>query len=232
MTGENEQALRLALIQTCLDMASQNLSFGTSGNASVRFDQDTLLITPTGQEYVSLQIEDIVALKLDGRYFGPHPPSSEWRFHRDILQARDDVHAIVHTHSPFATALACEGQGIPPFHYMVAIAGGKDIRCADYATFGTQQLSANALKALEDRQACLLSNHGQIALGKDLKTALKMAGEVETLAAMYWRSRQGGTPVLLDDAEMERFLVKFKTYGTPDFEDDELVHGGDRLPEA
>lgn len=232
MRNERVQALKQALIQTCLDMASQNLSFGTSGNASVRLDDETLLITPTGQAYGTLEPGDVVALKLDGRYFGHHQPSSEWRFHRDILKSRADVNAIVHAHSPFATALACRGDDIPAFHYMVAVAGGNDIRCAPYATFGSQELSDHALKALSDRQACLLGNHGQIALGKNLAAALKMAGEVETLSAMYWRSREGAEPSLLDDAEMERVLKKFQTYGTPDYEDDELVHAGDALPDS
>ena len=231
MTGSHELELREALIQTCLDMASSGLSFGTSGNASVRLDKGTLLITPSGLPYETLQPEDICALKMDGRFFGKRTPSSEWRFHRDILRSREDVYAIVHCHSPFATALACREEGIPAFHYMVAVAGGHEIRCAPYATFGTQALSDHAIAALEDRQACLLANHGQFALGCDLPSAFKMAGEVEVLATMYWRSRQGSEPKLLDKTEMNRVIEKFKTYGSPEFEDDDLHHASDTLTE-
>jgi L-fuculose-phosphate aldolase len=231
MTGRSEVSLRVALIQTCLDMASSGLTFGTSGNASVRLNDDALLITPTGMAYDSLQPEDIIALKLDGRYYGRCMPSTEWRFHRDILQARTDIQAIVHAHSPFATALACRGEGIPSFHYMVAIAGGADIRCAPYATFGSQDLSNHAVHALDGRLACLLANHGQIALGNDLKAAFKMAGEVETLAAMYWRSQQDGEPALLGQSEMDRVVGKFQTYGSQNAADDDLTRAGDRLPD-
>ena len=137
-------------------------------------------------------------------------------FTGDILCERADINAIVHTHSPAATALACRGKGIPSFHYMVAVAGGTDIRCAPYATFGTEELSTYAVSALEDRKACLLANHGQISLGANLDSALKMAGEVESLADMYGRSLQNGTPELLSDAEMERVLKKFESYGDQD----------------
>jgi len=230
MTRRSEVGLRVALIQTCLEMAQSGLTFGTSGNASVRLDDETLLITPTGLAYASLQPEDIVALKFGGRYYGKRQPSSEWRFHRDILSSRHETQAVVHTHSPFATALACRGSAIPSFHYMVAIAGGADIRCAPYATFGTQALSEQVLTALSGRQACLMANHGQIALGSDLSSALKLAGEVESLAAMYWRSQQGGEPDLLDQHEMQRVIEKFKTYGTENVANADLVHAGDRQP--
>ncbi len=142
-------------------------------------------------------------------------PSSEWRFHRDIYAARGDAQAIVHTHAPFATTLACMHRGIPPFHYMVAVAGGNDIRCAPYATFGTQELSDHAVAALAGRRACLLANHGMIAVGASLERALALAVEVETLAETYWRALQVGEPVLLPDAEMARVLEKFATYGQP-----------------
>ena len=231
MTGEYESELRQDLINTCVEMAKQKLSFGTSGNASVRLDKGTLLITPTGQHYKTLKSEDIVAMTMDGTYFGRHQPSSEWRFHRDILLERVDVNAIVHTHSQFATTLACRREGIPAFHYMVAVAGGKDIRCADYATFGSEALSVFVLDSLKERHACLLANHGQIALGKDLFSALKMAGEVESLAKMYWHSCQGGSPAILEDTEMSLVLEKFKTYGSSRHQDEELKFGGtNKLP--
>ena len=226
MNADREITLRVNLIQTCHAMADSGLTFGTSGNASVRLDSDSLLITPTGLAYDDLQPEDIVLLKDNGHHFGPRKPSSEWRFHRDILNARRDVDAIVHVHSQAATALACRAESIPSFHYMVAVAGGEDIRCAPYATFGTQELSDYALGALEDRYACLLANHGQIALGSDLAGALKMAGEVETLAGMYWQSIQGGKPELLGKNEMQRVLKKFKMYGDQNAPpDDGLIPG-------
>ena len=142
-------------------------------------------------------------------------PSSEWRFHRDIYRARPGVHAIVHTHSPFATTLACLDRAIPPFHYTVAAAGGRDIRCAPYATFGTQQLSDRVTAALEDRTACLLAHHGMIAVGDSLDAALALAIDVETLAEMYWRALQIGEPAQLSDAEMDVVIAKFATYGQP-----------------
>ena len=148
----------------------------------------------------------------DGEARGGRTPSSEWRFHRDIYAARPEVMAIVHTHSMFATTLACLDRGIPAFHYMIAVAGGSEIRCAPYATFGTQELSDHAVRALEGRKACLLSHHGIIALGESLAQALALAVEVETLAEMYWRALQIGEPRLLDEEEMREVLTKFAAY--------------------
>jgi L-fuculose-phosphate aldolase len=173
------------------------------------------LVTPTGLAYESISPEDIVAMAPDGLPTGPRAPSSEWRFHRDIYAARPEVGAVVHAHSPFATTLACLGRGVPAFHYMVAIAGGCDIRCAAYATFGTQALSDHALAALEGRKACLLANHGMIAVGAALADALALGVEVEALAEQYWRALQIGEPNLLSDAEMSVVLEKFATYGQP-----------------
>ena len=166
-------------------------------------------------------------MTLDGEARGALLPSSEWRFHRDIYAARADAHAIVHTHAPFATSLACLHRGIPPFHYMVAVAGGTDIRCAPYATFGTQALSDHAVAALAGRRACLLANHGMIAVGASLERALALAVEVETLAEMYWRALQIGEPVLLPDAEMDVVLEKFATYGQPQDVGEGMNQGGD-----
>jgi L-fuculose-phosphate aldolase len=213
----DELALREQIIATALDMNALRLNRGKSGNVSVRID-DGFLVTPTGLTYESTQPVDIVAMTQDGTARGPRLPSSEWRFHRDIYAARREVGAIVHAHSPFATSIACLGRDIPPFHYMIAVAGGKDIRCAAYATFGTQQLSDHALHALEGRKACLLANHGMIAVGASLTAALALAVEVEALAEQYWRALQIGTPNLLSDAEMEVVLEKFGTYGQPDAE--------------
>lgn len=210
---EHELKLRSELIACCHKMADRGLTFGTSGNASVRLDSHRCLITPSAVPYETLQPDDIVALEMNGKHHGRHAPSSEWRFHLDILKDRTDIHAVVHTHSKMATALACQNKSIPAFHYMVAVAGGAYIRCARYATFGTQYLSDNILMALDGRLACLMANHGQIALGSTLESALKMAGEVETLADMYWHAQQGGDVVLLSDAEMANVIEKFKTYG-------------------
>ncbi|MCY4064849.1 MAG: class II aldolase/adducin family protein [Rhodospirillaceae bacterium] len=185
---------------------------GTSGNVSVRAGEG-LLITPTGVPYETLTPARVVWMDPDGRYDGDWLPSSEWRFHCDILRNRPDLNAVVHTHAVHATALACHGRGIPAFHYMVAAAGGRDIRCAPYATFGTAELSANALRALEGRRACLLAHHGLIACGHTLEAALALAVEVETLAATYLKALEIGEPAALDAVEMQRILGKFATYG-------------------
>ena len=212
------EALRAAVIDTALAMNAAGINRGKSGNVSARLRDegfDGFLITPSGLPYAETTSDDIVAMTLRGEAHGKRVPSSEWRFHRDIYANRSDAHAIVHTHAPFATSLACLHRGIPPFHYMVAVAGGNDIRCAPYATFGTQALSDNALAALAGRNACLLANHGMIALGASLAHALALAVEVETLAEMYWRALQIGEPILLSDAEMAIVLEKFATYGQP-----------------
>jgi L-fuculose-phosphate aldolase len=182
--------------------------------------------------YDALEPDDIPLMDLDGRWFGRRRPSSEWRFHRDLFKSRDDVGAIVHTHSRKATALACTGRGIPAFHYMVAVAGGLDIRCAPYYPFGTQDLSNAAVAALEDRRACLLANHGVIAVGANVAAALALAGEVEELAAQYCAALALGEVRILGDDEMRRVLEKFRTYGKQDATDPGLVFGGGDLPGA
>ncbi len=190
------------------------LSAGCSGNASVRL-ADGFLITPSGKRCADLLQSELVRCDQHGqRMHGALAASSEWRLHQTIYAANMATNAVVHVHSPYATAIACTRQGIPAFHYMVAIAGGTDIRCAHYATFGTQALADHALEALQGRHACLLANHGMIALGKDAATALGMAQEVETLARQYWLSRQHGEPVILDAEEMRINLEKFRYYGT------------------
>jgi L-fuculose-phosphate aldolase len=216
LSGNDERALRGAVIATALAMNAAGINRGKSGNVSARWRDapfDGFLITPTGVPYQQTSLEQIVAMTLAGEMRGALLPSSEWRFHRDIYAARADTQAIVHTHAPFATTLACMHRGIPPFHYMVALAGGRDIRCADYATFGTQELSDLAVAALAGRRACLLANHGMIALGASLEKALALAVEVETLAEMYWRALQIGEPIPLSDGEMDVVLEKFATYG-------------------
>jgi L-fuculose-phosphate aldolase len=214
----DELALRQEVIATAQAMNAAGINRGKAGNVSARMRRDGFdgfLVTPTGLPYAHLVPADITAMTLDGEAAGPRLPSSEWRFHRDIYRSRPDAEAIVHTHSPFATSLACLARGIPAFHYMVAVAGGADIRCAPYATFGTQALSDHAVAALDGRRACLLAQHGVIALGSSLEQALALAVEVETLAEMYWRVLQVGEPVLLPDDEMRTVIAKFATYGQP-----------------
>jgi L-fuculose-phosphate aldolase len=204
----------------------RGLTHGTSGNISIRCDTRGFFISPTGADYETLEAEDIALLDFDGRWYGRRRPSSEWRFHRDILAARTDVGAIVHTHSRYATALACTGRGIPAFHYMVAVTGGTEIRCAPYRTFGTQELSDAVLGALGRSKACLLGNHGVIALGVDVREALKLAGEVENLAAQYCAAVALGDVRILDESEMLRVVEKFRTYGKSDAIDAGLTFSG------
>lgn len=205
-------ALRRAVIAAARRMNELGINQGTSGNISVRW-RDGFLVTPSGMEYRHLKPSDIVAMDMAGHATGRRKPSSEWRIHRDILATRPEAGAVVHAHPPYATTLACLGRGIPAFHYMVAMAGGDSIRCAPYATFGTEALSKAALAALRGRRACLLANHGLVAFGRDIAHALRIAFEVETLAGQYWRALQIGRPKLLSKAEMKRNVEKFKTYG-------------------
>jgi L-fuculose-phosphate aldolase len=231
-TGEvsSDSALAAALVAACRELTRRGLTHGMSGNISIRRDAHSFLISPTGVAYEGLGPADIPLLDFDGGWFGRCRPSSEWRFHRDILEARGDVGAIVHTHSRYATALACTGRGIPAFHYMVAVTGGTEIRCAPYRTFGSQELSDVALAALGKRNACLLGNHGVIALGADVTAALTLAGEVENLAAQYCAALALGDVRILDEAEMLRVVEKFRTYGRPDAVDDALKFGGATIP--
>jgi len=224
--GSSAADLRTLVIAACRELTRRGLTYGTSGNVSVRCDARRFFVSPSGMDYAGLQAEDVPLMDLDGRWFGRRRPSSEWRFHRDIFKSRHDVGAIVHTHSPRATALACTGRGIPAFHYMVAVAGGGDIRCASYHGFGTQELSDAALAALQDRKACLLANHGVIATGADLPSAVSLAGEVENLALQYCAALSLGGVSILDDAEMCRVIEKFRTYGQQHAADHELVFGG------
>ncbi|MFT5425714.1 MAG: L-fuculose-phosphate aldolase [Gammaproteobacteria bacterium] len=209
----NSSKLRRKIIETANEFNASGLSVGTSGNLSARSSQG-YLITPTGIPYQQLNEADIVEMDLQGNVVKSDlKPSSEWHFHQDIYLAREEVNAIVHVHSDYATGLSCTRQDIPAFHYMVARAGGDSIRCAEYATFGTKALSQNAVKALQGRNACLLANHGMIALGESIDSAYKLAEEIENLAKQYCISKQLGAVVLLDNDEMKINLEKFKTYG-------------------
>jgi L-fuculose-phosphate aldolase len=211
-------SLHQEVIDTCLDMKALGINQGTSGNVSVR-DGDHVLITPSGVPYHLLTEQLIVRLDMDGDVIIDGDasrgvkPSSEWRMHLDLYRSRPDVGAVVHTHSIYATALATLHHDIPPFHYMVAMAGGRDIRCSQYATFGTKELSDHMLVAMEGRKACLLGNHGVIATGTTVAKALALADEVETLSHQYAVARSMGQPTLLSDEEMAINVKKFSTYG-------------------
>lgn len=209
MTDIPHLSHRQAVVETCLAMNRTGINQGASGNLSVRV-KDGFLITPTSLPYDEMGPEDVVEMGFDGTYLGHRRPSSEWRFHRDILKARPDVDVVLHAHPTFATALAVHGRGIPSFHYMVALAGGDSIRCAPYATFGTQELSDNAVAALDGRLACLLGNHGMIVLGKTTKAALALAVEVEALARQYLYAHLLGEPAILPPDEIGRVADKMR----------------------
>jgi L-fuculose-phosphate aldolase len=212
LSSKNSKKLRQEIIDVCLEMNAIGLNQGTSGNVSARV-QGGLLITPSGMPYKQMKPKHIVYLREDGSYDGDLVPSTEWRFHLDIMNGRPEVNAIVHAHPTFCTTLAILKKDIPPLHYMIAVAGGPDIRCAPYATFGTQELSDNALKALKDRKACLLAHHGMIATGPDLAKALWLAVEVETLAKQYYYTLQAGGPPLLSKAEIKNVAERIRSYG-------------------
>src|SRR6516165_2818822 len=212
MPAHNEFAVRQSIVDTCRNMNQLGINQGTSGNISVRWN-DGLLITPSGLPYHQMSPDDIVFLSMDGSFDHPLVPSSEWRFHRDIMQERLDVCAIVHAHPIYSTAFAMCHRDIPAAHYMIAAAGGPTVRCSSYATFGTPELSQAALKALEGRAACLLANHGIIATGPDLAKAVWLAVELETLCHQYAVALQIGTPAILSGEEIARNVEKFKTYG-------------------
>ncbi|MFW2382843.1 MAG: class II aldolase/adducin family protein [Acidimicrobiales bacterium] len=211
MGTEAESAERQALIGALLDAQRSGINRGTSGNASYRSGTG-FVITPSALPYDSMDPTDLVAVNEEGIANGPHRPSSEWLFHQRIYQHRPEIHAVVHLHSPAATALSTLRLDVPPFHYMVAVAGGMDIRCSDYATFGTEELADAAILALADRTACLLANHGLIACGPSVRAAYDLAIEVESLAHHYLLARSVGQPTLLSTAQMNEVLIKFGDY--------------------
>ncbi len=212
MPTKDDREKRQSIIDACLRMNTLGINQGTSGNISLRHGEG-MLVTPTSTPYEAMQPEQIVYMHLDGSHDPAQRPSSEWRFHRDILKARPEVNAVVHAHPPYSTMLAIMGMEIPPVHYMVACAGGDTIRCAPYATFGTQELSDHAVAALEGRLACLLEHHGMIAVGPSLSKAMWLAVEVETLARQYHGCLQIGTPRLLSKEEMKNVLGRIAGYG-------------------
>jgi L-fuculose-phosphate aldolase len=206
-----DTTLRRELIETALAMNASGLNQGRIGNLSVRVD-DGMLITPSGMEYESLVEEDIVCMGLDGAADGTRRPSSEWRFHAAIYRERPEARAVLHAHPLYCTALACTHRGIPALHYMVAVAGGRDIRCANYAIFGSEELSTEVLRALEGRTACLMANHGMVCFSDSLASALELGLEVELLAAIYCKALAIGGERLLSEAEMDGVLEKFSGY--------------------
>ena len=212
MSTSNVREKRQSIIDACRSMNALGINQGTSGNISLRHDSG-LLITPTSVPYETMQPEQIVFMGLDGSFDPTQRPSSEWRFHLDILKARPEINAVVHAHPPYSTILAIMGLEIPSIHYMIACAGGDSIRCAPYATFGTQELSEHAVRALEDRLACLLEHHGMIAIGPSLSKAMWLAVEVEALARQYHGCLQIGTPRLLPTAEIKNVLGRIAGYG-------------------
>jgi L-fuculose-phosphate aldolase len=212
MPATKDREKRQSIIDACLRMNATGINQGTSGNISLRHG-DGMLITPTSTPYEAMKPEQIVYMHLDGNHDPGQRPSTEWRFHRDILKARPEVNAVVHAHPPYSTMLAIMGMEIPPVHYMVAVAGGDTIRCAPYATFGTQELSEHAVRALEGRLACLLEHHGMIAVGPTLAKAMWLAVEVETLARQYHGCLQIGTPPLLSKEEIEKVRLRMGGYG-------------------
>jgi len=212
MPTTNDREKRQSIIDACLRMNTLGINQGTSGNISLRHEAG-MLITPTSVPYETMQPEQIVYMGLDGSFDPAQRPSSEWRFHLDILKARPEVNAVVHAHPPYSTTLAIMGLEIPPVHYMIAVAGGDTIRCAPYATFGTQELSQHAVRALEDRLACLLEHHGMIAIGPSLSKAMWIAVEVETLARQYHGCLQIGKPRRLSKEEIKNVLGRIAGYG-------------------
>lgn len=207
---------REALLGTFRAMGDSGLNRGTSGNASVRLPGDQqrpgFLITPSGRPVDRLAAADLVVIREGGAFEGALEPSSEWRLHHDIYAAYPDAGAVLHAHSPFATALACQRLELPPFHYLIALFGGTTVRCAEYATFGTQELSDAVVAALEGRRACLLANHGMVVHGRDLDHALMLAIQFETMCEQYWRTCQLAAPVLLSEAEMAAAQTQFARY--------------------
>ncbi|MDD5058324.1 MAG: class II aldolase/adducin family protein [Sideroxydans sp.] len=206
-----EKILRQQLFDTSRRLVELGLNRGSSGNASVRYG-DGMLITPSALPVSDMTTESMVRMDLNGNVLQGGKPSSEWRFHRDIFAARPEIDAIIHTHSIYATTIACLRKDVPPVHYHIAITGGDTIRCTPYSVFGEQILSDHALEALRERKACLLGNHGMIALGTDLADALAVAVEVEFVCEIYWRTLQAGEPQILTPQQMHEVKQKFVEY--------------------
>ena len=215
-----ELEVRADMIRVCLRMVELGINQGTAGNISVRRGE-RFLVTPSAIPYEEMRPEQIAEMDYDGHYAGPSPPTSEWRFHREIMRRRPDAGAVIHTHSVYSTAVACLRRDLPAIHYYIVAAGGPTVRCAPYATFGTQELAENAVEALVGRNACLLANHGMIVLGANLAEALKRTFDLELVARQYIYASQIGEPFVIPDDEVERVRVKMLGYGRG--QDDELA---------
>jgi len=210
----NKQTKSATLIEAALHLEQIGLNHGATGNCSCR-DGDTYLITPSGIDTQNLSEDKVVRMDFAGNIINSIPnlkPSSEWRFHKDIMSQRKEVGAVVHTHSIYASTVSLFGDTLPPFHYMIAVAGGDSVRCAPYAMFGTQELSDNIISALIDRKACLIANHGLVAIGDNLKEALQIAEEIEHLCQLYIEARKLGEPNLLSKKQMSEVIDRFQTY--------------------
>ncbi|MCY6381549.1 class II aldolase/adducin family protein [Hoeflea prorocentri] len=210
--SDGERQKREAIVEHCKALNRTGLNQGTSGNISIRHEEG-MLISPTSRPYDSLMPEDVVFVDKAGNPTGHFAPSSEWRFHRDILLHRDEVNAVVHAHPTYCTTLAIMGKSIPPIHYMLAVFGGSTIRCAPYEIYGSPELSELAVKALEDRKACLLAHHGMIAVGSSIEQAFWLAGELEALAKQYHGCLQLGEPPLLSEQQIQDVIAKISEYG-------------------
>jgi L-fuculose-phosphate aldolase len=207
-----EASLRDAAVLAIRKLDALGMNRGSTGNLSLRFEQG-MLITPTGMGADELRAQDMVWLGVDGTQRGHWRPSSEWHFHQAIYQARPDLQAIVHTHSTFAAALACLRRELPPFHYMIAVAGGDSVPCVPYHLFGTEALSQAVAAAMRDRHACLMANHGLVAAGVHLTQAMKVVQEIESLCQVYLQALAVGEPALLSKHEMQQVIDKFRSYG-------------------
>ena len=228
-----EQQKRQAIVDYCRKLNSSGLNQGASGNISIRH-KEGMLISPTSLPYDKLRPSDISFVYKNGEAQGPHAPSSEWRFHKDILNARLDVNAIVHAHPNYCTTLAIMGQEIPPIHYMLAVFGGSQIRCAPYEIYGSDQLSKAAVKALRDRKACLLSHHGMISVGSSLEQAFWLTEELEALARQYHGCLQLGNPPLLSEQQIQEVIKKINDYGlnsVTEASDSDKAHNNFRIME-
>ena len=213
MENDTENLIKKEIVSYALKLNKLGLNRGSSGNISFRSERG-FFITPSGEDPESLKITSIVEMDFEGNTISGSNPSSEWRFHRDILKNRSEVNCVIHTHSSYATAFSCLRINMPSFHYMIALAGGDDIKCAKYALFGSQELSDHALASLQNRQACFLANHGMIAIGRDFKKAFDVANEVESLAQQFMILKSSGDFTVLNQKEMTDVLEKFKGYSS------------------
>lgn len=224
----SQDALRAEMIGVCRRMVELGINQGTAGNVSVR-SGDRFLITPSGIPYADMMPEQIALMDVNGNYWGPCKPTTEWRIHREIMRGRPGAGVVIHTHSMFSTTIACMRREIPALHYYVAVAGGPTIRCADYAIYGSQELADNVVAALVARDACLLANHGLLVVGPTLADTLRRTFDIEMLARQYVYALQIGEPFILSDDEIERVRQKMRTYGTQEADDPGLVRM-DALP--